>query len=314
MGNENSGKRVYSVNEEFFREWNSNMAYILGFTCADGCVYQRTLSWELSNKFSSDKLLLERFSKEFNSNYRVEERLKSYRLRINSLFLIKDLEKLGIVPNKTKILKFPNVPKIYIRHFIRGFLDGDGWIITRVRKNSGKEICVGFSNGSRAFMNGLIHSLRNVLGISNFNLRERNKLTKKGKVALTYQLEFYSDNANKIINFLYEGLNKEDLFLKRKFEKQLIARQFYEKTEKIKSFGKRWLSMEEHNKGNMAEILSISLNEGLVPREIAGKLGVSLSTLYRWLDKSKVRALSVRGSEEWTKRILTSKGKIEDGG
>jgi len=63
----------------------------------------------------------------------------------------------------------------------------------------------------------------------------------------------------------------------------------------------------------MMEILSGSLNKGLVPREIAKKLGVSLSTLYRWLDKSKVRTLSARGSEEWTKRILTSKAKIEDG-
>ena len=107
--------------------------------------------------------------------------------------------------------------------------------------------------------------------------------------------------------------NKEDLSLKRKFEKQLIARQFYEETKKIKSVGRRWLSLKESKKGDMAEILSISLNEGLVPREIAKKLGVSLSTLYRWLDKSKVRTLSARGSEEWTKRILTSKGKIEDG-
>lgn len=313
MGNENSGKRVYSVNKKFFREWNPKMAYILGFTCADGCVHQRTLSWELSNKFPSDKEILERFSKELNSNYLVEERLKSYRLRINSIFLVKDLEKLGIVPNKTKILKFPKVPNNLLRHFIRGFLDGDGWIITRVRRNGGKEICTGFSNGSRVFMKGLVNNLRNILGISNFNLRERNKLTKKGKVALTYQLEFYSDNANKLINFLYGGLNKEDLFLRRKFEKQLIAKQFYEKTKKIKSFGKRWLSLEEHNKGDMVGILSKSLNEGLMPREIAGKLGISLSTLYRWLDKSKVRTLSVRGSDEWAKRILTSKGKIEDG-
>ncbi len=314
MGNENSGKRVHSVNKKFFRKWSPNMAYILGFTCADGCVYQRTLSWELSNKFVSDKLLLQRFNEELSSNYPIEERSKSYRLRINSFSLIEDINLFGIIPNKTKVLKFPEVPNCQLRHFIRGFLDGDGWIITRVRKNGGKEICVGFSNGSLDFMNGLIYSLRNTLGISNFNLRERNKVTKKGNVALTYQLEFYSHNALKIINFLFEGLNKEDLFLKRKFEKQLVARQFYEKTEKIKYFGKKWLSLEDSTGKDMAGVLFKSLNKGLVPREIAGELGISLSTLYRWLDKSKVRTLSVRGSEEWAKRILTSKGRLEDGG
>ena len=311
MGNENSGKRVYNVNKKFFREWSPNMAYMLGFTCADGCVYQRTLSWELSNKFPSDKLLLERFSKELDSNYLVEEKAKSYRLRINNISLIKDLEKLGIVPNKTKILKFPRVPNNLLRHFVRGFLDGDGWIVTRVRKNGGKEICVGFSNGSLVFMNRLIYNLKNTLGIRNFNLRERKKLTKKGKIALTCQLEFYSDNASKIIHFLYDKLDNDNLFLERKFEKQLVARQFYEKTEKIKSFGNKWLSLEDHNKGDMVEILAGLLNEDLMPREIAGKFGVSLSTLYRWLDKSGVRTLSQRGSEEWTKRILTSKCKIE---
>jgi len=209
------------------------MAYILGFTCADGCIYHRTLSWELSNKFSSDKDLLKRFNMVLNSNYPIENRNKSVRLRIFSSEMISDLKKLGVIPNKIKILSFPTVPERYLGHFIRGFLDGDGWIITMIRKHGGKEICVGFSNGSRDFMNGLVYNLGNTLRIRNFNLRERKKFTKKGDVAITYQLEFYSDNAKRIIEFLYDGLNKENLFLKRKFKKQLTARQFYEKTKKL---------------------------------------------------------------------------------
>jgi AraC-like DNA-binding protein len=256
---------------------------------------------------------LQRFNEELNSNYPIEEKPNSYRLRINSSSLIEDLNSFGIIPNKTKVLNFPEVPNHLLVHFIRGFLDGDGWIVTRVRKNGGKEICIGFSNGSHNFMNGLICRLRNVFGITNFNLRERRKITKKGSVAVTYQLEFYSDNANKIICFLYDGLSSENLSLKRKFEKQLVARRFYKETDKVKSFGRRWLSLEDSTGKDMTGELFKSLNKGLVPREIARELGISLSTLYRWLDKSKVRTLSVRGSEEWTKRILTSKGRLEDG-
>ena len=54
MGNKNSGKRIYKINEDFFNKWSSQMAYILGFTCADGNVYGRSLSWDLSDKFESN--------------------------------------------------------------------------------------------------------------------------------------------------------------------------------------------------------------------------------------------------------------------
>ena len=54
MGNKNSGKRVYKINNNFFKKWTPQMAYILGFTCAEGNVHGRTLSWDLSNKFESN--------------------------------------------------------------------------------------------------------------------------------------------------------------------------------------------------------------------------------------------------------------------
>ena len=311
MGNLNSGKRIYNSNNKFFREWNPNMAYLLGFTCADGCVYKGTLSWELSNKFPSDQSLLEEFSRVLNSNYQIEERPKSYRLRINSLFLIKDLEKLGIVPNKTKILNFPKIPNNLLRHFIRGFLDGDGWIINKSHKNGRKEICVGFSNGSYKFMKNLVIILKLNVGIKKFNLRKRMKLTKRGVNSCCYQLEFYSDNAFKLIKFLYDDLDNSNLYLIRKYESQMKARQSFDKTSRAKLFGNKWLNIEQLNKGDMERILVTLLNEGLIPREIAEKFNISLSTLYRWLDKSKVRFMVKRGSKEWTKRILTSKSKIE---
>jgi len=30
--------RTYSVNSDYFKEWNQDMAYILGFTATDGCI------------------------------------------------------------------------------------------------------------------------------------------------------------------------------------------------------------------------------------------------------------------------------------
>lgn len=38
------------------------------------------------------------------------------------------LSKQGCLPNKTFILKFPQIDKTLIRHFIRGYFDGDGML------------------------------------------------------------------------------------------------------------------------------------------------------------------------------------------
>ena len=63
----------------------------------------------------------------------------SVALYINSKILAEDLAKFGIVPNKTyKQLSIPNIDKSLIRHFIRGYFDGDGSFSISVRKPNPK--------------------------------------------------------------------------------------------------------------------------------------------------------------------------------
>ena len=44
---------------------------------------------------------------------------------------ITDLSRLGIKPAKTHNLRYPKIPEYLDRHFIRGFLDADGWVTER---------------------------------------------------------------------------------------------------------------------------------------------------------------------------------------
>lgn len=83
--------------------------------------------------------LLEQFNTTLASTYPIEKRKHSYRLRISNKIILNDINKLGIIPNKSKVLSFPSVPDEFLRDFIRGFLDGDGWITIRVRKNGVRE-------------------------------------------------------------------------------------------------------------------------------------------------------------------------------
>jgi hypothetical protein len=298
-------KPIYSINENFFKFWTSQMAYILGFTCADGCVYKKTLSWELSNKYNSDKELLIKFNKFMNSNYPIKERLNSIRLRISNPCILKDIRNLGITENKTKTLPFPKIPDEFLSHFIRGVLDADGWISFRTRKR--EEFCVGFSSGSEEFMIGLVNKIKSFADINKFNLRKRTKITKNKYISNVYQLEFYSENAIKLIKFIYDNLSEDDLYLKRKYERQLLARESFHKTNNVKRFGNKWLILEKEKESKMDDLLRTFFKEGLIPKDMALKLGISLSTIYRWLDKSGIRTLERRGSEEWARRIIFSR-------
>ncbi|MBL7150123.1 MAG: hypothetical protein ISS84_00620 [Candidatus Pacebacteria bacterium] len=258
------------------------MAYVLGFTFADGNIHYSALSWDLKD----DIELLKSINRAMKSNYPVKKRKNSFRLRISNPIIFQDIQKLGIIPNKTKTCQFPSIPVIFLRDFIRGFLDGDGWIITKRKK---MEISVGLSNGSSEFLKELVKKLNAFLSLTTNNFRSRKKITKKGNVSITYTIEWYSQNAFKIIKFLYDDLRKNDLFLERKYNKQMEAREIYEK---ISSGGKKYREIEKRYKLPMQKLLQELLAEKkYTEREIAQKLGVHSSSIHRWLEKTKIKLL-----------------------
>jgi len=126
----NKRRRIYNPNHSFFSNINSeSKAYMLGFIFADGSIYQNRIRIELSSK---DKHILEIFSneiyklnlvKDFNKNN------KSYcLLDIHSEQIKEDLKKYSCISNKSKILTFPNINQNLHNHFIRGLIDGDGFV------------------------------------------------------------------------------------------------------------------------------------------------------------------------------------------
>jgi intein-encoded DNA endonuclease-like protein len=129
------------------------MAYILGFLCADGNIIDsenssRTRYVQFASK---DKEILEKIRKALNSNHPIRIRSsqkklfpngkyytfsKTFYFRIGNKKLVSQLEKLGVPARKSKIIKFPKVPSLYLSHFVRGYFDGDGTVYVEKRKNS----------------------------------------------------------------------------------------------------------------------------------------------------------------------------------
>lgn len=111
---------------------NEYKAYFLGFIFGDGNVFKNQLSLEINEK---DIDLLHIFKKQLNSiakiSYRQRKTGNMVSTRVTSTQLVNDLQKYGIVPNKTqktKHLPIEFIPQELIPHFIRGLIDSDGWI------------------------------------------------------------------------------------------------------------------------------------------------------------------------------------------
>lgn len=128
-----------TVNEDIFNEIDSEeKAYWLGFMYADGCIYSKEYRIELSLQ-GSDINHLHKFAKflenkkenfvKFYANYK-HGKYDRCRVSFRSKKVWTALNEKGCIPNKSLILTFPNESifknKSLIRHFIRGYVDGDG--------------------------------------------------------------------------------------------------------------------------------------------------------------------------------------------
>ncbi len=113
-----SWKSKYTVNEDYFKTWSNNMAYILGFFVADGCI---TKDLQTIIFVQKDIEILHNLRKELNSTHRtfLNEKTGVHSLNINSKIMKEDLIKLhGIHSCKSNIIDFPYVPNEYMSHFI----------------------------------------------------------------------------------------------------------------------------------------------------------------------------------------------------
>jgi hypothetical protein len=150
--------RKYKLDEYFFEDINTQeKAYILGFIYADGCVSKR--GYELIIKLNKkDRIILEEIKNILKSQQPIDDidKINQCSLRISSKKTCEYLLKWGVMPNKTFKIKFPEIDNSMIRHFIRGYFDGDG-CISKI-KNRNSDLITIFT-ASNEFMESLVSHL-----------------------------------------------------------------------------------------------------------------------------------------------------------
>lgn len=205
----------YSVNSEYFKDINTEeKAYWLGFLYADGYVrmkYDR--SGELKLKLGrKDKEHIELFKKCLESTHPIKD-LESIvvvnevvhksdvsSVSIYNTEIVQDLYRHGCTNAKTFTIEFPELREDLIRHFIRGYFDGDGHVIMTDSKR-----CVGITSGSYDFLEALNNVIGDFLGF-------KFGVYKSGDNCKVLQI-FEKDRIHSMYKFLY---NDSTIFLNRK--------------------------------------------------------------------------------------------------
>lgn len=192
------------------------MAYILGFLAADGNIHLDTRKGRYGRVYFSihtnDNKLLYDIAKELGcDDSQVHDRNdeNSSYLYVYSTEMYDDLVNLGLTDNKSLTLKWLNIPNQYLKHFIRGYYDGDGSLTEQLQTKNYYKLTIQFL-GTENFLSGLIDTFGKELQII-----DTGKKIEKTQTRI-FCLRYRTKQARTILNWLY---SENGLKLDRKYNK-----------------------------------------------------------------------------------------------
>lgn len=221
-----SVKKINPYNKDYFKVIDSEVkAYILGYIVADGSIIRES---RIDRPSTIDRIqfqcavadleILELIKAEICPDNKITfiksktiNRQDTVRLRVANREIVNDLITLyNIHERKTynDTFRFPNISEEYKRHFIRGFIDGDG----SIGNKHFSMIC-----NSPLFLNDILAVIKSCIPDITYNVYKENR-----KYTNYWSLHF---NVNKksrfdIFNFLYKDTCVR---LSRKYNKALNA-------------------------------------------------------------------------------------------
>ena len=203
-------------------------AYWLGFIFADGYISyseKNMKKGQLATTYCtgiklkwSDREHLKKFNKSIRGNYKVfketshpdgfrKKITEAAKILVYSQQMYNDLNKY-FDRDKTYTAKFPSIPENLMRHFIRGYFDGDGCF-----SFTDRTFDIEFLGASKDFHEGLA----NVLSKNNFKFTINSKINKYNTEMYYIYINRNEDKCN-FLKWIYEDCN---IYLERKYKKYL---------------------------------------------------------------------------------------------
>lgn len=202
----------FDINDNFFSNWSTEMAYVLGLIATDGCISKSgTVSLCINDKDLLEKVKLVMDSEHKICQSKHQEGL--YCFHFARPLIVKDLAGIGILPRKSLNIKFPAVPDAFLKDFIRGVFDGDGSVYFEKRSKR-YPLRTTFVSSSQEFIEKLEITLQQ-LGLP------RRVIHKQGtKNGTHFKIRYSHEDSGKLFKVMYYDVIN-GLFLERKYKKFL---------------------------------------------------------------------------------------------
>ncbi|MBT2687288.1 hypothetical protein J7I93_03735 [Bacillus sp. ISL-47] len=283
--------RKYNISENIFENIDTEEnAYWLGLLYADAYVTndcRYVLELCLKAEDLNHLIKFREFMKSDHPIVPKEVKLgdkiyRAYRFSIYSKKLVLDLIKQGCLPRKSLILKFPSstiVPENLVRHFLRGYWDGDGTISFTKLKQHGYKYCSMSVISTTEF----VEKIRNTLDLPKV------KLNPQGNA---YSLRYTGANfPSKILDFIYQDAS---IYLPRKYAhyKSFLSARI--------KFEKKLSEQKEHRVSTLNKAINL-FNNGKSIREISTILKFERAMISSWLN---LNGINVRLSRPFSKEEL----------
>lgn len=207
------GVAKHKVNMDFFEKDSEALWYFLGLLASDGYIADR-IELTLNNK---DRYILEKLNDLIQPTKKVyhKKAVNASTLQIDNRIIAGKVKKIFSMETNKKHeeLRFPDVPSLYIKDFIRGYIDGDG-CIDRTKGYRADKVYIGPRLrilGNEWFLGDMLNHIRNFVPNKTYSM------TKKGKENVFY-VTYNFRIATAILKWVYDD---NTICLKRKYEKYL---------------------------------------------------------------------------------------------
>lgn len=231
-------KYPYICDYHYFDEIDTEeKAYWLGFLTADGWINKndKTNSGVTGIELQyGDIDHLKKFNKSIGGNYQITDRWKTCPIstkdpekkhhmcciRIFSITMYNTLKKLGFGNDKSFDCQMPTLPENLVRHYIRGYFDGDGCFCF-----TNQSFGVSFITASRALCDGLVQTLT----LSDITTSTSITVSDFGTTMYRPEIHKLGDKI-KFLDWIYQDCN---IYLDRKYKKYLKVKEKYGDTQSL---------------------------------------------------------------------------------
>jgi len=181
-------------------KWSPNFAYAIGLLVTDGSVSKNGRHIVFVSKDKEQLLNIQKalgFNVKFSNTVSGYTKLPATRIQFSDSLFWDFLNKIGIMPNKSKIIESVKIPKKYFMDYLRGCFDGDGSFYSYwdPRWKSSFMFYVSFVSASKKHIEWLREVLEQLLDVHGHITH--------GRGVSVYQLKYAKKESLKIIKNMY---------------------------------------------------------------------------------------------------------------